>query len=262
MSTNAVGYRRGRGANINVGRRFGQNQGAGTVLKALQVRKIPPHLNNITKLNEHFGKFGQIINIQVSCHFMWVRTKNRLQGWRVLLLALTADGMRLCLSRISVALRFSSFENVLEMSNTSMDWWCRFVAKYGAVNKFRLLINIFIFWRLSCLLYSNARSTELMCHSNHYHKCKSVFNFICSSISNVICKKCMCIMVHACCKKASLKNWYHSFTAVNYAVAHSLVTLILSEQFAPPITDCQCLASSLQHHFCSYLTDDSSIRVA
>uniref|UniRef100_A0A8C5R0A2 RNA binding motif protein 27 n=1 Tax=Leptobrachium leishanense TaxID=445787 RepID=A0A8C5R0A2_9ANUR len=32
----------------------------------LEVRKIPPDLNNITKLNEHFNKFGTISNIQVA----------------------------------------------------------------------------------------------------------------------------------------------------------------------------------------------------
>ncbi|CAB1454276.1 unnamed protein product [Pleuronectes platessa] len=31
----------------------------------LEVRKIPRDLNNITKLNEHFSKFGTIVNIQV-----------------------------------------------------------------------------------------------------------------------------------------------------------------------------------------------------
>lgn len=31
----------------------------------LEVRKIPPELNNITQLNEHFSKFGTIVNIQV-----------------------------------------------------------------------------------------------------------------------------------------------------------------------------------------------------
>lgn len=31
----------------------------------LEVRKIPPELNNITQLNEHFNKFGTIVNIQV-----------------------------------------------------------------------------------------------------------------------------------------------------------------------------------------------------
>ena len=33
----------------------------------LEIRKIPQELNTITKLNEHFGKFGNIVNIQV--HF-------------------------------------------------------------------------------------------------------------------------------------------------------------------------------------------------
>ncbi|XP_064017764.1 RNA-binding protein 27 isoform X3 [Pogoniulus pusillus] len=32
----------------------------------LEVRKIPPDLNNITQLNEHFSKFGTIVNIQVA----------------------------------------------------------------------------------------------------------------------------------------------------------------------------------------------------
>jgi len=32
----------------------------------LEIKKIPRELNNITKLNEHFQKFGNIINIQVS----------------------------------------------------------------------------------------------------------------------------------------------------------------------------------------------------
>lgn len=31
----------------------------------LEVRKIPPEMNNITQLNEHFSKFGTIVNIQV-----------------------------------------------------------------------------------------------------------------------------------------------------------------------------------------------------
>ncbi|XP_032052726.1 RNA-binding protein 27 isoform X5 [Aythya fuligula] len=32
----------------------------------LEVRKIPPEMNNITQLNEHFSKFGTIVNIQVA----------------------------------------------------------------------------------------------------------------------------------------------------------------------------------------------------
>lgn len=33
----------------------------------LEVRKIPRDLNNITQLNEHFSKYGTIVNIQVRC---------------------------------------------------------------------------------------------------------------------------------------------------------------------------------------------------
>lgn len=33
--------------------------------KTLEIRKVPPQLNSIVKLNEHFQQFGQIINIQV-----------------------------------------------------------------------------------------------------------------------------------------------------------------------------------------------------
>lgn len=32
----------------------------------LLVRQIPTELNNISKLNEHFSKFGTIVNLQVS----------------------------------------------------------------------------------------------------------------------------------------------------------------------------------------------------
>lgn len=32
----------------------------------LEVRKIPPHLNTITQLNDHFSKFGRIENLQVN----------------------------------------------------------------------------------------------------------------------------------------------------------------------------------------------------
>lgn len=31
----------------------------------LELRKIPPELNNISKLNEHFSKFGNLVNLQV-----------------------------------------------------------------------------------------------------------------------------------------------------------------------------------------------------
>lgn len=36
----------------------------------LEVRKIPVEFNNIAKLNEHFGKFGTLTNIQVKSDFV------------------------------------------------------------------------------------------------------------------------------------------------------------------------------------------------
>ena len=39
----------------------------------LEVRKIPRDLNNITKLNEHFSKFGTIVNIQVCFGYFQLR---------------------------------------------------------------------------------------------------------------------------------------------------------------------------------------------
>lgn len=33
--------------------------------RCLQLRKVPPGLNDITHLNNHFAKFGRILNIQV-----------------------------------------------------------------------------------------------------------------------------------------------------------------------------------------------------
>ena len=32
----------------------------------LEVKNLPPEYNTISKLNEHFAKFGDIINLQVS----------------------------------------------------------------------------------------------------------------------------------------------------------------------------------------------------
>ncbi|EJW78781.1 hypothetical protein WUBG_10309, partial [Wuchereria bancrofti] len=55
--------RRGRGGSASNTGRYGQIVGA--VNRTLQVRKIPAELNNIAKLNEHFGQFGQIVNMQV-----------------------------------------------------------------------------------------------------------------------------------------------------------------------------------------------------
>ncbi|CAI4220960.1 unnamed protein product [Auanema sp. JU1783] len=54
---------RGRGGNVNMGTRV-PNRGDN---KTIQVKKIPPEQNNISKLNEHFASFGTIVNLQV--HF-------------------------------------------------------------------------------------------------------------------------------------------------------------------------------------------------
>ncbi|EYB86503.1 hypothetical protein Y032_0277g1102 [Ancylostoma ceylanicum] len=59
------GGMRGRGRGGQATGRFPQvsnNRGDG---KTLQVKKIPPELNNIAKLNEHFAAFGSIVNMQV-----------------------------------------------------------------------------------------------------------------------------------------------------------------------------------------------------
>lgn len=59
------GGMRGRGRGGPMTGRFPQvsnNRGDG---KTLQVKKIPPELNNIAKLNEHFATFGSIVNMQV-----------------------------------------------------------------------------------------------------------------------------------------------------------------------------------------------------
>lgn len=32
----------------------------------LELRKVPPELNNISKLNEHFSRFGTLVNLQVA----------------------------------------------------------------------------------------------------------------------------------------------------------------------------------------------------
>lgn len=56
--------RRGRGGVANNAGRHSQN--VSSVSRTLQVRKIPVELNNIAKLNEHFGQFGQIVNMQAT----------------------------------------------------------------------------------------------------------------------------------------------------------------------------------------------------
>ncbi|KAI1296710.1 RNA-binding protein 26 [Halotydeus destructor] len=71
---------RGRGGGGGRGRGFGgrgRGRGGGGYGKrpgmphdqpdkcTLEVRKLPPNLNNISNLNEHFSKFGTIVNLQV-----------------------------------------------------------------------------------------------------------------------------------------------------------------------------------------------------
>uniref|UniRef100_A0A914W8T4 RNA-binding protein 26 n=1 Tax=Plectus sambesii TaxID=2011161 RepID=A0A914W8T4_9BILA len=74
LSEGEPSYKRGRGG-IGIVGRLGPPPRGGAVNrypgaadpnnKTLEVRKIPPQLNTITKLNEHFAQFGQITNIQV-----------------------------------------------------------------------------------------------------------------------------------------------------------------------------------------------------
>ena len=55
----------GRGGYRNVRRVINESSDK----TCLEVRKIPPHLNTISHLNEHFSKFGTIVNLQVSFKF-------------------------------------------------------------------------------------------------------------------------------------------------------------------------------------------------
>jgi hypothetical protein len=74
LSDGDSSYKRGRGGLSLVGR-LGPPARGGSVNrypgaadpnnKTLEVRKIPPQMNTIAKLNEHFAQFGQITNIQV-----------------------------------------------------------------------------------------------------------------------------------------------------------------------------------------------------
>lgn len=57
---------RGRGRGVRGGRApYGGHSQRDNSGKSLEVRKIPPEFNNISKLNEHFAKFGSIVNLQV-----------------------------------------------------------------------------------------------------------------------------------------------------------------------------------------------------
>ena len=47
--------------------------GSGSTSTTLEIRKIPVEFNTISKLNEHFSKFGTVTNVQVlfinKCNF-------------------------------------------------------------------------------------------------------------------------------------------------------------------------------------------------
>ncbi|KAI4901261.1 hypothetical protein NFI96_033671 [Prochilodus magdalenae] len=51
----------------------------------LEVRKIPRELNNITKLNEHFSKFGTIVNIQCEPAFICEEHRAPVANWPILM---------------------------------------------------------------------------------------------------------------------------------------------------------------------------------
>lgn len=57
----------------------------------LEVRKVPRELNNITKLNEHFSKFGTIVNIQVKCNICCRSLVDPVHGCNCLFLFLWED---------------------------------------------------------------------------------------------------------------------------------------------------------------------------
>lgn len=61
-------FNHGGGGAVDLRARIG-GKGKGRFVpnnRILEVRKIPREFNNITKLNEHFSKFGNIVNLQVS----------------------------------------------------------------------------------------------------------------------------------------------------------------------------------------------------
>ena len=43
--------------------------GSGSASTTLEIHKIPVEFNTISKLNEHFSKFGTITNVQVRLQF-------------------------------------------------------------------------------------------------------------------------------------------------------------------------------------------------
>ncbi len=59
------GVFRGRGRGGRGRGRGGGHLGGGNRTSQLAVRNIPPHINNIAHLNNHFARFGTLINVQV-----------------------------------------------------------------------------------------------------------------------------------------------------------------------------------------------------
>lgn len=53
-----------KGSGFNAPQRLPFTQKGGNT--SLQLKKVPQGANNITHLNNHFSKFGKIVNIQVS----------------------------------------------------------------------------------------------------------------------------------------------------------------------------------------------------
>lgn len=47
-------------------------------IKQIQVKKVPPELNKIAQLDQHFSKFGQVTNVQVQYEgfYQYFITKN------------------------------------------------------------------------------------------------------------------------------------------------------------------------------------------
>jgi hypothetical protein len=47
--------------------------GSGSAPATLEIRKIPVEFNTISKLNEHFSKFGTVTNVQVYQIFLFIK---------------------------------------------------------------------------------------------------------------------------------------------------------------------------------------------
>jgi hypothetical protein len=52
--------------------------GSGSAPATLEIRKIPVEFNTISKLNEHFSKFGTVTNVQVYLIFLLLIKSNKI----------------------------------------------------------------------------------------------------------------------------------------------------------------------------------------